>query len=161
MTIQAWTTFSKHEEETPIVHVWIFLPRLPWHCFKKTFLIQLSKSFGKVLYVDITSFKRSTDGIGKIDMQIDLTKPTPRHVWIGLPPKDTLLESGKLWNMKMYPHIVNTVDIMGMILMIAKQKWEMRSIHKWRKNKVRIKSKIRSTIKQKNKKSYKGKIGNV
>ncbi|KAG5606097.1 hypothetical protein H5410_027589 [Solanum commersonii] len=88
MRIQAWTPNFRPEEETPIVPIWVLLPRLPWHCLKKEFITPLLESVGKVLYLDTASIKRTRASTAKIKVQVDLTKARPRHVWIGLDDED-------------------------------------------------------------------------
>ncbi|KAH0737774.1 hypothetical protein KY290_036479 [Solanum tuberosum] len=88
MRIQAWTPNFKPEEETPIVPIWVLLPGLPWHCFKKEFITPLLESVGKVLYLDTASIKRTRASMAKVKVQVDLTKTRPRHVWIGLDEED-------------------------------------------------------------------------
>ncbi|KAG5599271.1 hypothetical protein H5410_030641 [Solanum commersonii] len=65
MRIQAWTPNFRPEEETPIVPIWVLLPGLPWHCFKKEFITPLLESVGKVLYLDTTSIKRTRASMAK------------------------------------------------------------------------------------------------
>ncbi|KAH0768842.1 hypothetical protein KY290_012823 [Solanum tuberosum] len=88
MRIQAWTPNFKPEEETPIVPIWVLLPGLPWHCFKKEFITPLLESVGKVLYLDTASINRTRASMAKVKVQVDLTKTRPRHVWIGLDEED-------------------------------------------------------------------------
>uniref|UniRef100_M1DDB9 Glycosyltransferase PglE n=2 Tax=Solanum tuberosum TaxID=4113 RepID=M1DDB9_SOLTU len=88
MRIQAWTHNFRPEEETPIVPIWVLLPGLPWHCFKKEFITPLLESVSKVLYLDTTSIKRTRASMAKVKVQVDLTKTRPRHVWIGLDDED-------------------------------------------------------------------------
>uniref|UniRef100_M1D8N9 Ta11-like non-LTR retroelement protein n=1 Tax=Solanum tuberosum TaxID=4113 RepID=M1D8N9_SOLTU len=88
MRIQAWSPNFRPEEETPIVPIWVLLPGLPWHCFKKEFITPLLESVGKVLYLDTTSIKRTRASMAKVKVQVDLTKARPRHVWIGLDEED-------------------------------------------------------------------------
>lgn len=38
MRIQTWTPTFKSIEETPIVFIWIALPKLPLHCYYKDIL---------------------------------------------------------------------------------------------------------------------------
>ncbi|KAG5580328.1 hypothetical protein H5410_050955 [Solanum commersonii] len=83
-----WTPNFTPEEETPIVPIWILLPGLPWHCFKKEFITPLLSPIGKVLYLDTTSIKRTRASMAKVKVQVDLTKAIPRHVWIGLDEED-------------------------------------------------------------------------
>ncbi|KAG5580305.1 hypothetical protein H5410_050932 [Solanum commersonii] len=88
MRIQTWTPTFTPEEETPIVPIWILLPGLPWHCFKKEFITPLLSPIGKVLYLDTASIKRTRASMAKVKVQVDLTKARPRHVWIGLDEED-------------------------------------------------------------------------
>ncbi|KAH0736216.1 hypothetical protein KY290_011893 [Solanum tuberosum] len=88
MRIQAWSPNFRPEEETPIVPIWVLLPGLPWHCFKKEFVTPLLESVGKVLYLDTASIKRTRASMAKVKVQIDLTKDRPRHIWIGLDDED-------------------------------------------------------------------------
>ncbi|KAG5595247.1 hypothetical protein H5410_036479 [Solanum commersonii] len=88
MRIQAWTPKFRPEEETPIVPIWLLLPGLPWHCFKKEFITPLLESVGKVLYLDTASIKRTRASMAKVKVQVDPTKDRPRHVWIGLDDED-------------------------------------------------------------------------
>ncbi|TMW97454.1 hypothetical protein EJD97_005474 [Solanum chilense] len=44
-----------------------------------------------ILYLDTASIKRSRVGTGKVKMQVDLTTPRPRHVWIGLYLEDNTI----------------------------------------------------------------------
>ncbi|KAG5599229.1 hypothetical protein H5410_030599 [Solanum commersonii] len=88
MRIQTWTPTFTPEEETPIVPIWILLPGLPWHCFKKEFITPLLSPIGKVLYLDTASIRRTRASMAKVKVQVDLTKARPRHVWIGLDEED-------------------------------------------------------------------------
>ncbi|KAK4706911.1 hypothetical protein R3W88_033531 [Solanum pinnatisectum] len=88
MIIQTWTPNFRLEEETPIVPIWVLLPSLPWHCFKKEFITPLLSSVGKVLYLDSASIKRTRASMAKVKVQVDLTKARPRHVWIGFDEED-------------------------------------------------------------------------
>ncbi|KAG5606149.1 hypothetical protein H5410_027641 [Solanum commersonii] len=65
MRIQAWTPNFLPEEETPIVPIWVLLPRLPGHCFMKEFITFLLESVGKVLYLDTSSTKRTRASMAK------------------------------------------------------------------------------------------------
>ncbi|KAK4706803.1 hypothetical protein R3W88_033635 [Solanum pinnatisectum] len=88
MRLQAWTPNFRPEEETPIVPIWVLLPGLPWHCFKKEFITPLLASIGKVLYLDTASIKKTRASMAKVKVQVDLTKARPRHVWIRLDDED-------------------------------------------------------------------------
>ncbi|KAG5570446.1 hypothetical protein H5410_060212 [Solanum commersonii] len=81
--IQAWTPSFKPEVETPIVHVWVTLPDLPWHCYNKDYVSGLLLPVGKVLYLDSDSIQKTRGSKAKVKVQIDLTKKRPPYVWIG------------------------------------------------------------------------------
>ncbi|XP_015158403.1 uncharacterized protein [Solanum tuberosum] len=88
MRIQTWTPNFRPEEDTPIVHIWILLPGLPWHFFKMEFITPILSPIGKVVYLDTASIKRTRASMAKVKVQVDLTKARPRHLWIGLDEKD-------------------------------------------------------------------------
>jgi len=88
MIILAWTRNFRPEEEIPIVPIWVLLPGLRWHYFKKEFITPLLESVGKVLYLDTASIKRTRASMAKVKVQVDLTKARPRHIWIGLDDED-------------------------------------------------------------------------
>lgn len=73
------------------------------------------KSVCKVLYLDSTSFKRSRARMGKVKMQIDLTKTRASHVLRGLDAKDDIIGLWQLVDMRMFPHVVSIVNIRGLI----------------------------------------------
>lgn len=52
LRIQLWTPTFQPEEETPIVPIWVTLPKLPWHYYNKNFVSALLSRIGKVLYLD-------------------------------------------------------------------------------------------------------------
>ncbi|KAH0781483.1 hypothetical protein KY290_001081 [Solanum tuberosum] len=88
MRIQTWTQTVKPEEETPIVPVWIALPKLPWHCYSKEFVFILLQPIGKVLYFDSATVRKTRGSIAKVKVQIDLTKERPPHIWMGIDEDD-------------------------------------------------------------------------
>ncbi|XP_015158404.1 uncharacterized protein [Solanum tuberosum] len=75
MRIQTWTPNFRPEEETPIVPIWVLLPGLPWHYFKKEFISPLLESVGKVLYLDTTSIKRARASMAKEKQNADMQEP--------------------------------------------------------------------------------------
>ncbi|KAG5585834.1 hypothetical protein H5410_046268 [Solanum commersonii] len=66
MRIRTWTPNLRPEKETPIVPIWVLLPGLPWHCFKKEVITPLLEYVGKVLYLDTASIKRTRANIKAI-----------------------------------------------------------------------------------------------
>ncbi|KAG5631414.1 hypothetical protein H5410_003131, partial [Solanum commersonii] len=73
MRIQAWTPDFTPEEETPIVPIWVALPKLPWYCYK---------------YLDSPSSQNTRGSMARVKIQIDLTKERPPHVWVGFKNSD-------------------------------------------------------------------------
>lgn len=73
----------------------MILPGLPWHCFKKTFLTPLLETVDKVLYLDENSIIRSREDMAKVKVQMDLSKPRPSHVWIGIEDEDLTIRNCK------------------------------------------------------------------
>lgn len=80
----------------------MLLSGLPCHYYKKAFLTPLLKLVGKFLYLDTTYIKRTWAGMPKVKMQIDLSKPRPRHVWIGLHNEDNTID---IWKPVEYENI--------------------------------------------------------
>ncbi|KAG5585252.1 hypothetical protein H5410_045686 [Solanum commersonii] len=80
MRIQAWTPNFRPKEETPIIPIWVLLPGLPWHYFKKEFITPLLESVGKVLYLDTTSIKRTRASMAKGQyMNIPINEPPDKR----------------------------------------------------------------------------------
>ena len=115
MRLQAWTPFFTPKEDTPTVQVWILLAGLPWHCFKKPKLVPLLENIGNVLYLDTTSITRTREGVANEKIQIDLTKPRPRHVWIGLDNEDDIVGIWQPVDIKISHLIVSIAEIKDMI----------------------------------------------
>ena len=55
-----------------------------------------------MLYLDTVSITRTRAGMAKHKMQIDLTKPRQRHVWIGLDNDD---DTVRIWPLVEYENI--------------------------------------------------------
>ncbi|KAH0672723.1 hypothetical protein KY284_023810 [Solanum tuberosum] len=83
MIIQVWTPNFKPAEETPIVPIWISLPKLPWHCYNKEFVSSLLSPIGKVLYLDSASIKKTRGSQVRVKVQVDLTQKRPPYIWMG------------------------------------------------------------------------------
>ncbi|KAH0642247.1 hypothetical protein KY290_033845 [Solanum tuberosum] len=88
MRIQTWTPTFRLEQETPIVSVWVALPELSWHCYKKEFVSILLKPIGKVLYLDSPTTQKTRGSVARVNVQIYLTKVRPPHVWMGIDEDD-------------------------------------------------------------------------
>lgn len=83
MRIQAWTPSFKPDEETPLVPIWVSLPKLAWHCYNKEFITSLLSPIGGVLYLDSTSINKTRGSQARVKVQVDLTKERPPHIWMG------------------------------------------------------------------------------
>ncbi|KAG5568620.1 hypothetical protein H5410_064371, partial [Solanum commersonii] len=88
MKLQVWTPTFKLAEETPIVPIWITLPELPCHCHYMDILTPLLSPIGKALYLDSATMQKTSGSVAKVQVQIDLTKERPQHVWLGFSEKD-------------------------------------------------------------------------
>ncbi|KAM3203150.1 hypothetical protein P3L10_030776 [Capsicum annuum] len=83
MRLQLWTPTFNPEEETPLVPEWVSLPKLPWYCYCLEVVVPLLSPIGKVLFIDLETYKKTRDSMAKVKLQINLTKPRPQHVWLG------------------------------------------------------------------------------
>ncbi|WMV13664.1 hypothetical protein MTR67_007049 [Solanum verrucosum] len=96
MKLQVWTPTFKPAEETPIVPIWITLPELPWNCQYMDILTPLLSPIGKALYLDSATMQKTRGSVAKVQVQIDLTKERPQHVWLGFSEKDANLGKWQL-----------------------------------------------------------------
>ncbi|OIT30421.1 hypothetical protein A4A49_25953 [Nicotiana attenuata] len=83
MRIEAWNPIFKPNEDSPIVPVWIMIPKLPWHLYYMEILSPLLSPVGKALFLDLASFQKTRGSVAKVKMQVHLTKDRPTHVWLG------------------------------------------------------------------------------
>ncbi|KAK4716316.1 hypothetical protein R3W88_014654 [Solanum pinnatisectum] len=88
MKLQMWTPTFKPAEETPIVPVWITLPKLHWHCYYMDILTPLLSPIGKALYLDFATMQKTRGSVAKERVQIDLTKKRHQYVWMGFSEND-------------------------------------------------------------------------
>ncbi|KAH0725167.1 hypothetical protein KY284_001032 [Solanum tuberosum] len=86
--IQTWTPTFRPEQKTPMVPVWVALPELPWHCYKKEFVSIPLKPIGKVLYLDSPTIQKTRGSVARVKVQIHLTKARAPHVWMGINEDD-------------------------------------------------------------------------
>ncbi|KAK6784224.1 hypothetical protein RDI58_017678 [Solanum bulbocastanum] len=70
MRIQNWTPTFRPEQETSIVLVWIALPKLPWHCYKKEFVSIILELIGKVLYLDSPTAQKTRGSAARVKDQV-------------------------------------------------------------------------------------------
>jgi len=86
--IQAWTPDFTTEEETPSVPIWVAVPGVPCHCYKKVLLTTILESVGKVLYLDSPTSQKTRGSTTRVKVQVDLTKKRPEHVWLAFKNSD-------------------------------------------------------------------------
>lgn len=83
MRFRVWTPTSKPEEEKPLVPVGAILPELPWHCYCPEAMTPLLSPIGKILFLNLATYRKTRGSVAKVKIQIDLTKKRPHHVWMG------------------------------------------------------------------------------
>ncbi|KAM3233661.1 hypothetical protein P3L10_019020 [Capsicum annuum] len=66
--IQLWTPTFNPEEETPLVPVWVSLPELPWNCYCFEVLTPLLSPIGKVLFLDLATYKKTRGSVAKFKL---------------------------------------------------------------------------------------------
>lgn len=116
MRIQEWTPNFKPGKETPIVPVWVSLPKLPWHCYNKHLVTALLSPIGKVMYLDPPSIQKIRRSLAKVrvQLQLDLTKERPLHVWMSFDEEYITLRIWKASNMRVFLTIVCTIRTKAM-----------------------------------------------
>ncbi|XP_060203078.1 uncharacterized protein LOC132631524 [Lycium barbarum] len=84
MWLQKWSPNFKPEEDLPIAPVWVLLPKLPFHLHTWHYLKQIVSSVGTPLEMDMATKGRTRPSMAKVRVEIDLLKPQPEAVYIGL-----------------------------------------------------------------------------
>ncbi|WMV49351.1 hypothetical protein MTR67_042736 [Solanum verrucosum] len=84
MWLQKWTLDFKPEEDLPIAPVWILLPKLPFHMHTWQYIKQIVSSVGTPLEKDQATKSRTRPSMAKVRVEIDLLKPQPESVYVGL-----------------------------------------------------------------------------
>ncbi|KAH0730979.1 hypothetical protein KY289_002167 [Solanum tuberosum] len=84
MWLQKWTPDFKPEEDLPIAPVWILLPKLPFHMHTWQYIKQIVSSVGTPLEMDQATKSRTRPSMAKVRVEIDLLKPQPESVYVGL-----------------------------------------------------------------------------
>lgn len=86
------TPTFKPAEETPLVPIWVVLPKLPWHYYCLEILEPLLSPIGEVLFLDLATYMKNRGSVAKIKIQIDLTQKRPQHVWMGYDEDENMEE---------------------------------------------------------------------
>ncbi|XP_075090374.1 uncharacterized protein LOC142171541 [Nicotiana tabacum] len=84
MWLQKWSLDFKPEEGIPIAPVWVLLPKLPFHMHTWHYVKQILGTIGTPLELDSATTNRIRPSMAKVRIEIDLLKPLPETVWVGL-----------------------------------------------------------------------------
>lgn len=68
--------------------VWVSFPRLPIHFFEKGSLFQIASLVGLPLRLDAATVSLKRPSVARLQVEIDLLKPRPQQVWIGIGESD-------------------------------------------------------------------------
>ena len=83
MRIFKWTSSFHVDRESPIVPIWLSLPRLPIHFFKKEALFSIASAIGPPLRLDSLTQTLKRPSLARVQIKIDLLKERPERMWIG------------------------------------------------------------------------------
>lgn len=79
-----WTPEFHVSNESPFVPVWFSIPILPIHFFDNHSLFSIAQAVGKPLIIDAAMASLTRPSVARICIQVDLMKPIPEDVWIGM-----------------------------------------------------------------------------
>lgn len=119
MRIQAWTPTFCPEEKTPIVPVWVILPDLPWHSYKKEFVVAVLAPLSKVLYLDTASIQKTRGSVAKQKFRLTSLRKDPLMFGWAWMKRILLKEDGTLFNMKVFLTIAPIANIKVTLLIFA------------------------------------------
>lgn len=77
-----WSPLFSIEDESPIVPVWVSFEKLPVFLFDKEALYEIGKLIGKLVKLDGYTANRSKLNQATICIEVDVSKPLIRHVWL-------------------------------------------------------------------------------
>nr|XP_027062778.1 uncharacterized protein LOC113689154 [Coffea arabica] len=84
MRVFKWTTSFHVHKEPSLVPVWFSLPKLPLHLFHKECLFHVVSPLGRPLFMDAATRSLSRPSVARVCVEVDLVKPLPSRVWVGL-----------------------------------------------------------------------------
>lgn len=84
MWLQKWSPNFKPEEDLLIALVWVLLPKLPFHMHTWHYVKQIVSSVGTPLEMDAVTRGKTRPSMAKVRVEIDLLKPQPDSVYVGL-----------------------------------------------------------------------------
>ncbi|KAK4723877.1 hypothetical protein R3W88_026656 [Solanum pinnatisectum] len=85
--LQKWTPDFNPEEDIPVAPVWVLLPGLTFHMHTWHSIKQIVSLVGTPLGMDgatTATNGRTRPSMAKIRVEVDLLKPQPNTVWVGL-----------------------------------------------------------------------------
>ncbi|KAK4392369.1 hypothetical protein Sango_2014700 [Sesamum angolense] len=80
MRVFKWSPMFSPTQESSIVPVWVSLPELPAHLFRKDVLFVIAKIIGTPLQIDNSTTNQSKFFKAKVCVEIDILKPMPQEV---------------------------------------------------------------------------------
>lgn len=83
MWLEMWSPDFRPEHDSPLVHVWVSLPELSFHCHTWYYVKQILGPVGTPLSMDLATNGRTRPSMAKVRVEIDITKPQPNSVWVG------------------------------------------------------------------------------
>ncbi|OIT21155.1 putative ribonuclease h protein [Nicotiana attenuata] len=84
MRMFKWSPDFDPTEETSLAPIWVLLPELPFHMFKWDYLRHVLEQIGTPMKEDIATVSRTRAHMAKVRVEVDLMKPLPDAVFIGI-----------------------------------------------------------------------------
>lgn len=115
--IYRWNKIFNSKEDASFAPVWVSLYNLPLMCFIPSYLRAITGRIGKFLRLDPTTFYLTRPSVARICVEVDLRKPLPNKVWIGM-------DEG-FWQSIVYerlPHFCSFCNIQGHSTSVCKRK---------------------------------------
>lgn len=80
-----WTVDFSPDTDSLILPVWISFPGLPVNFFLEHMIRSIAGNLGRVLKIDPTSLNLSNTAAARVCIKLDISKPLPSRIWIGVP----------------------------------------------------------------------------
>ncbi|KAL0307652.1 UNVERIFIED_CONTAM: hypothetical protein Sangu_3017600 [Sesamum angustifolium] len=121
MRVFKWSPTFSPTQESSIVPVWVSLPELPAHLFRKDVLFVIAKIIGTPLQIDNSTANQSKFLKARVCVEIDLLKPMPQEVDLQIAVKQLC----KKLNTNTFRHIVRYAIMWGIKTPRATQKQQL------------------------------------
>ncbi|XP_028557077.1 uncharacterized protein LOC110105990 [Dendrobium catenatum] len=82
MKLSKWSHLLDVGFDTPVIPIWISLPKLRPHLFTPRILHVVGSLFGRPLKVDSATFVGSRPSVARVLVELDITKNFPSHIWL-------------------------------------------------------------------------------